>query len=249
MSAQPPWPPGPPPGRHRQAPHPGNAPRQPPQPQPQGASQGQPGQQRAFQGGTRAERDPYEETRPDPRQGENESEQETPPRREWLRSGERRFIEVIALVCLASLLLGFHWVESHDEVRKVFEPPEKVTSVARGAPGVLAGIEWRVTGRTVDPPLTGADPEVAQLRLTLAARPLDAAGAKAIKGYGIGYRVRDSEGHWWDASGLPRASTPNQITVRATVPRSKADSVTLEILAPREPEKRGAPRPSLRFAP
>ncbi|KAB2347809.1 hypothetical protein [Actinomadura rudentiformis] len=251
MSSQPPWPTEPPPGRHRQ---PGQAP-QPP-------GDGSFGQSGAYQGvrrakqdpfeQTRPERDPYEQTRPDPRQderAEGDEGEETPPRREWLRGGERRFIEVIVLVCLASLLLGLRWVDSKDAVRKTFQPPEQVTSVARGAPGVLADIEWRVTGRTAGRALGERDPEVAELRLTLTARPLNAAGMKAIRGYGISYRVLDAEGREWDATGLPRPGAPYQVTVRATVPRSKADSLTLEVLAPRDVERRGAPRPSLRFAP
>ncbi|GAA2615508.1 hypothetical protein SMC26_25075 [Actinomadura fulvescens] len=242
MTSQPPWPSEPPPpGRHRQ---PGNAP-------PQGGHYGaRTGAHRAPQPQDwRTERDPYEETRPDPRQDEGDQGEQTSPRREWLRGGERRFIEVIVLVCLASLLLSLRWVESQDTVRKAFEPPDKVTSVAGGGSGVLADIEWRVTNRTVGQALGGKDPEVAELRLTLIARPLGPAGMKTIKGFGIGYRLRDPDDRVWDAAGMARPNAPYQITVRATVPRSKAGSLSLEVQAPRDLKQRGAPRPLLRFAP
>ncbi|TDD80517.1 hypothetical protein E1293_20610 [Actinomadura darangshiensis] len=175
------------------------------------------------------------------------------PGRSGIRPRDRRIVEAIALVCAVSALLVLQWKDEDGNVRKNLKPPEKVTTVAEGQIGELVGAQWKIYGRATGEPL-GAKPQgdVTELRLKLAVRPSDAASAKAVGSYGLGFRLHDGDGHEWSATALktgePRAGVAMGFTVRGTVPRAKADELELEIQAPKTARKPGGAQPSLRFS-
>ena len=176
----------------------------------------------------------------------------TPSDRSRLRPRDRRVVQAIALVCAMSAYLVVHWADDTRTVRKNLDPPEKVTTVAEGQIGELAGARWKVFGRQKAAPLGKAQGDVTELRLQLAVRPSDAASAKAVGAYGLVYRFRDDDGRAWSATALrtrePAAGVAMAVTVRGTVPRAMADSLELEIRAPKTSRKPGAPQASLRFS-
>ncbi|WP_067459597.1 hypothetical protein [Actinomadura macra] len=188
-------------------------------------------------------------TRPDP----------PAPRPSRMRPRDRRVVQAIALATLLPVLLVLQWVDETHNVHSNLKPEEKVTTVPRGAIGVLGGAQWKVVDRRATAPLTTGTPpnssaDVVELRLTLAVRPLDAAGAKTVGSYGIVYRLREGGGERrvWSASGLtlgaPRQGVAMRLTVRGTVPRAKADSLVLEVRPPAYSRGKG-PLPLLRFVP
>lgn len=96
-----------------------------------------------------------------------------------------------------------------------------------------------------------AQGDVVELRFWVGVRPGDAASAKAVGSYGVAYRFVDGEGREWSATAAGgrefQAGVPALINLRGTVPRAKADSLELEIRAPRTDRKPGEPLLSLRF--
>ncbi|MBO2460253.1 hypothetical protein [Actinomadura violacea] len=185
-----------------------------------------------------------------------------PPRRQRQRQGirprDRRIVQAFALTALIPALLVLKWKDETNSVQKSMKPPEKVTDVPQGATGTLAGAQWKVVGRqTVAPlPLGGAKPKddtVTQLQVVLAVRPDDAAAAKAIGSYGIVYTFTDGDGRSWSATGLTtgtaRPGAVARLTVKGTVPRTRAAALALRVQAPKASRKPGKPLPSLRFAP
>jgi hypothetical protein len=171
--------------------------------------------------------------------------------RSRMRPRDRRVVQAMALVCAVSAILVVQWADEANSVKKNLKPPEKVTTVPEGQIGELAGAKWKIYGRQKAEPLRKTG-DVTELRLQLAVRPSDAASAKAVGSYGLSYRLYDGDGHQWSATGLSRsqarAGVAMGITVRGTVPRSKADSLELEIRAPATSRKPGEPLPSLRFS-
>ncbi|TDD83292.1 hypothetical protein [Actinomadura rubrisoli] len=202
---------------------------------------------------------------PDETWDESQDEGGESPERVKLRPLDRRVIQAMALAALVPAFLSLQWLDEERSLRSNLKPREKVITVAHGAVGEFGGARWRLMGRenaasladpasapgTSPPGGTGAG-DVTELRLTLAVRPLDAAGAKTVGSYGTVYRLRDGDGHVWSATGLalgtPRQGVPTRITVRATVPRAKVDSLVLEVRPPAYPRPKG-PLPLLRFAP
>ena len=181
---------------------------------------------------------------------------EAPEAREpRMRPRDRRIIQCIALLCAVSTLLAVQWLDETNNVEKNLKPPEKVTTVPPGAIGEFLGARWKVVKREkARPPAIGAQQgsgDVTELRLSVGVRPGDAASAKTVGGYGFVYRLVDGDGHVWSATGTAgakaRAGVAMLVTVRAKVPRSKADSVELEIQAPKSARKKGAPLAWLRF--
>ncbi|TYB40863.1 hypothetical protein [Actinomadura chibensis] len=169
-----------------------------------------------------------------------------------LRPLDRRILQAIALVCAVSAILVIQWKDERNNVQKNLKPPEKVTSVREGQIGELVGAQWKVMGRQTARPLTGGDGnDVVELRMTVAVRPGDAASAKSVDSYGLTYRFLDDEGREWSALGIkdgaPRPGVPMRVTVRGTVPRTKADSLDLQVRPPKLERKQGEPLVSLRF--
>ncbi len=82
-----------------------------------------------------------------------------------------------------------------------------------------------------------------ELQLAVAVRPSDAESAKAVGSYGLRYRLHDGDGREWFANGVrtaePKAGVAMRITVKATVPRSKAGALDLQIQAPKESRQQG----------
>ncbi|SPT51083.1 MULTISPECIES: hypothetical protein [Actinomadura] len=173
------------------------------------------------------------------------------PERSRIRPKDRRVAEAIALVCAVATLLAVQWADEANSVRKNLKPPEKVTTVPEGQIGELAGAKWRIYGRQKAEPLQKTG-DVTELRVQLAVRPGDAASAKAVGSYGLVYRLLDGRGREWSAlgqrTGEPRAGVAMGVTVKGTVPRSMADSLELEIRAPKTSRKPGEPQVSLRFS-
>lgn len=175
------------------------------------------------------------------------------PRRPGIRPRDRRVVEAIALLCVVSTLLVLQWKDETNNVQKNLKPPEKVTTVPEGRIGELVGAQWKIYGREKGEPLGArTQGDVTELRLKLAVRPSDAASAKAVGSYGLGFRLHDDDGHEWSATavkaGEPRAGVAMGFTVKGTVPRAKADELELEIRAPKTARKPGAAQPSLRFS-
>lgn len=176
--------------------------------------------------------------------------------RSKLRPLDRRILQLLALVCVVPAILVLHWVDETNNMQKNLKPPEKVTTVPPGEIGELIGARWKVFGREKGRPRTsgsqqGGPNDVTELRLAVAVRPGDAASAKLVGSYGLVYRLHDDDGHEWSArassEAKPRAGVAMRITVTGTVPRTKADSLELEIRAPKTSRKKGDPLPSLRF--
>ncbi|MFA1537746.1 hypothetical protein [Actinomadura monticuli] len=177
-----------------------------------------------------------------------------------IRPRDRRIVQAIALVCAMAAMLVLPWTDETANVRKSLKPPEKVTTVPEGRIGELVGAKWKVYDRRTAAPLgvaqaggqAGGQGDVVELRLQVAVLPSDAASAKAVGSYGLLYRLHDDDGHVWFASGVrtaePRAGAAMRITVRGTVPRSKAEALELRIQAPKESRKPEDPLVSLRFA-
>ncbi|QKW33596.1 hypothetical protein HUT06_05770 [Actinomadura sp. NAK00032] len=171
-----------------------------------------------------------------------------------MRPRDRRVVQAIALVCAMAAMLVIPWADETDLMRDSLKPPEKVTALPEGRIGELVGAKWKVLDRRTAAPLgdrqSGGD--VVELRLKLAVRPSDAASAKAVGSYGLRYRFHDGDGRVWFAVGLrtaePKAGVAMGITVKATVPRAKADELELHIQAPKETRKPGGPLASLRFS-
>jgi hypothetical protein len=231
VSAPPPWPPRSPA-------------QQPPPPRPP-APQFQP---------PRRERDPFDETRPDPVE-EPPSEDELRRAARRLQPRDRRFIEALALLSLIPLVLGLQWVEWTRNADKIFGGPEKPTRVAKGTAGTIGDVQWRLERRAEAPPYSKVDPQATQLRLTMLVTPLNAAGVKKINGHGFEYAFRDQDGREWNASADtpdgntadPRPGVAMRLVVTGVLPRSKAGTVILQIQPDpvgRKPERQA----SLRFA-
>ncbi|WP_396449948.1 hypothetical protein [Actinomadura sp.] len=174
------------------------------------------------------------------------------PRRPGMRPRDRRIVQAIALVCAMAAMLVVPWADETRNVRRALKPPEKVTTVPEGRIGELAGAQWKVVDRRTAAPLGQRQGDVVELRLEVAVRPSDAASAKAVGSYGLAYRLRDDEGRTWFAGGLqtaePTPGVAQRVTVKGTVPRTKADALELVIQAPKETRRPGAPQASLRFA-
>ncbi|XVQ11657.1 hypothetical protein ACQP1W_03475 [Spirillospora sp. CA-255316] len=204
------------------------------------------------------ERDPFDETRPDHRRRQDEpgtdAEGEEQPRREpRLRPRDRRVLEAIALLTLLPALLLLRWTITADDARKVtMERPEKATVVPRNAIGEWSGARWRLYGQSVGTPLStggaAAQPDVAELRLSVAVRPETPAAARML--LSLDYRLADAEGHLWTARGTtsttPRPGMAMRLLVTGTVPRSKTGAVVLELRPPPYSQPKG-PLPLLRF--
>ncbi|MFA1550821.1 hypothetical protein [Actinomadura chokoriensis] len=182
------------------------------------------------------------------------------PGRPGIRPRDRRIVQAIALVCAMAAMLVVPWADETRMVRKSLKPPEKVTTVPEGRIGELVGAKWKIIDRRTAVPLGGGTQggaqdagqgDVVELRLELAVRPSDDASAKAVGSYGLSYRLLDDDGHEWSATGAPstqpKAGVAMGITVKGTVPRAKADALELQIQAPKETRKQGAPLVSLRF--
>ncbi|GLZ14655.1 hypothetical protein Acsp04_48900 [Actinomadura sp. NBRC 104425] len=172
------------------------------------------------------------------------------PRRR-MRPGDRRFLEAMALVTLLPALVGLHWLDDTRNIQQRLERPEKPTTVAKGKVGVLADTRWLFVRRTVARAPLNPDPDVAEVRMVVAIKPLTQAGAKTVGSFGMSYRLRDGEGHIWSATAVP-SSTPRAgaialLTVKGVLPRSKAQTVTLEVRPPTTYRPK-EPLPSLRFA-
>ncbi|TDC90336.1 hypothetical protein [Actinomadura sp. 7K507] len=189
---------------------------------------------------------------PEPEPSEfSESEEAREPR---LRPRERRILQAIAVLCVVPLLLSVQWVDESNSVEKNLKPPEKVTTVQPGAIGELAGAKWKIMKRAAAQPLAiGGQQDssgVTELRLSVGFRPENAAAAKAV-GSGFAYRLVDDEGREWSATGTAdgkaQVGVAMMVTITAKVPRSKADSLELEIEAPKTSRKKGDPLASLRF--
>jgi hypothetical protein len=198
------------------------------------------------------EEDPFERTRPDAAQEATQEAVEGAAgeeRARSLRPRDRRFLETVALLTLLPVLLVLYWITDVDLAGKLADKPEKQTLVPRATVATWQNVKWRLYGQAVGGPPPGQGPEVAELRLAVAVRPLNAEGVKVLTA--IKYQVVDSEGHAWTALGvpatLPRAGIATKVTVRAVLPRSKTDSVLLEVRPPAYLHP-NAPLPSLRFA-
>jgi hypothetical protein len=188
-------------------------------------------------------RDPLEETVPDPVER---------PRR--LRGRRRRAVEATALVLLVPGFLTVQWIDDVHQSRP-WQTRERVTVVARGGTGTLGRVRLRMLGRDAATahPDPGAPAGSVQLKLIIAAQPLDAQGVKQLPA--IAYAVRDRAGHVWAAGGLtdrdvkPAAGVASQVSVLATVPQAVVTSVVLEA-RPGGQAQRGSstPVPVLRFA-
>ncbi|MFB4317492.1 hypothetical protein [Actinomadura sp. 21ATH] len=201
-------------------------------------------------GGSAGEEDPFERTRPDP--ASEAAPAETEERRQVLSPRDRRVLEAIALITLIPVLLSLRWIVDDDLADKVTrDRPEKVTTVPRGTIATWNNVRWRLYAQSVAGPPLGQGPEVAELRLAVAVKPMNDAGAKLLTSYGLGYRVTDSEGHVWSGRGStltqPRPGAATRLTVTVALPRSKANSVALEVRPPEHSQPKG-PLPLLRFA-
>ncbi|QKG24686.1 hypothetical protein [Actinomadura verrucosospora] len=194
---------------------------------------------------------------PRPPQQQRQQQQQQPRQRQRIRPRDRRIVQAFALTALIPALLVLKWTDETNSVQKSMKPPEKVTDVPQGATGTLAGAQWKVIGRqTVDPPAFGTGPKDAtatQLQVVLAVRPDDEAAAKAIGSYGVVYTFTDGDGRSWSATGLTtgtaRPGAVARLTVKGTVPRTRAAVLALRVQAPKASRKPGTPLPSLRFAP
>ncbi|MEW2358898.1 hypothetical protein [Spirillospora sp. NPDC029432] len=198
-----------------------------------------------------AEEDPFERTRPDPA-GEEPAREEAEERRQVLSPRDRRVLEAIALITLVPVLLSLRWIVDDNLADRVAQDrPEKVTTVPRGTVATWNDVRWRLYAQSVAGPPLGQGPEVAELRLAVAVKPMNDAGAKLLTSYGLGYRVTDAEGHVWTGRGStltpPRPGAATKLTVTVALPRSKANSVALEVRPPEQPRQKG-PLPLLRFA-
>lgn len=184
-----------------------------------------------------------------------QAEESEEGRESRLRPLDRRVLQAIALLCAVPAILALHWVDETNNIEKNLKPPEKVTTVPPGKVGELVGARWVVMKRATAQPLGAraqqGSNDVTELRLTVGVRPGDAASAIAVGAYGLVFRFVDGEGRVWTASKVrgkdPRAGVAMALTVKGTVPRAKADSLELEIRAPKASRKKGEPRLSLRF--
>lgn len=206
--------------------------------------------------------DPFERTRPDGpsetagerREREEREEREAQARREAerraMRPRDRRILEAIALLTLVPTLLVLGWVGDITMAEKIADPPEKATVVPRDTTATWQNVRWRLYAQAVGGPPAGYGSDAAELRLGLAMKPLNAAGVKLLTSFGLKYRLADSEGNVWTATGStgepPRAGRTRSITVRGALPRSKTGAVVLEVRAPVNPRPKG-PVPLLRF--
>lgn len=233
---------------------------QPPAPYPQpGPHQYAPEQQQHAFG----QHTPYPPPvgRPDGQDDPNRTNPENPegdgtssnPRRSRMGPRTRRVVEACALAVLLPSLLGLYWVDETGRAEDL-EPSVKVSSVARGKIGELAGARMTVYKRESAPrPGAPEGQDVVQLQVILAVKAQDAESAETIGGYGVEYRFVGGQGLEWTAN----ASKPTRIqpgkafplTVRGTVPRAKAESLALEVRLPETARKGAAPLPSLRFEP
>ncbi|WUH98147.1 hypothetical protein OHR68_32285 [Spirillospora sp. NBC_00431] len=176
-----------------------------------------------------------------------------PEREQRMRPLDRRVLQAIALLCVIPAILVLHWADETNNIQKNLKPPEKVTSVQPGQIGELIGAQWKVIGRQNARPLKNDETnDVTDLRIDVAVRPRDAASAKLVGSYGVVYRFVDDDGREWSALGLrvgtPTAGVAMRLTVKGTVPRTKADSLELVIQAPKTARKDARdPLPSLRF--
>lgn len=172
------------------------------------------------------------------------------PRRR-MRPADRRFLQAMALVTLLPALVGLHWLDDTRTIQQRLERPEKPTTVAKDKVGVLADTRWLFVRRTVAQAPLNPDPNVAEVRMVVAIKPLTEAGAKTVGSFGMSYRLRDDEGHIWSATALPsstpRAGAITLLTVRGVLPRAKAQTATLEVRPPTTYRPK-EPLPSLRFA-
>ncbi|MFS2295151.1 MAG: hypothetical protein FWJ90_21040 [Actinomadura sp.] len=175
-----------------------------------------------------------------------------------LRPLERRVLQAVALLCAVAALLTLHWLDEANNVEKNLKPPEKVVTVPPGGIGEFMGAKWKVMKRETARPLAGGaaqgtpQGDVVELRFWVGVRPEDAASAKAVGAYDVVYRFVDGEGREWSAMNAAggrefQAGVPALINLKGTVPRAKADSLELEIRAPRTYRKPGKPLLSLRF--
>ncbi|MFD0902545.1 hypothetical protein [Actinomadura sediminis] len=173
-------------------------------------------------------------------------------RRTRLGPRTRRVVEACALAVLLPGLLGLYWVDETGRAESL-EPPVKVSSVARGEIGELAGARWTVYKRESAPLPGSSARDAVQLQVVLAVKAQDAESVKTIGGYGMEYRFTDARGREWTANASkPVEVTPGQafpLTVRGTVPRAGAESLALVVRPPETERRGGDPLPSLRFEP
>ncbi|WP_157431307.1 hypothetical protein [Actinomadura hibisca] len=164
---------------------------------------------------------------------------------------DRRVIQAVALASLVTLLLVLHWADESKSAQRLAPPQEKAIDVPKGDAGELAGAQWWQVNRLASKqPPAGGPADAAEMHVILSVRPKTATAAKTVS-YGTTYKLRDTEGHVWSATGTAAPQTPGtpiRITVRAVVPRAKLRSLTLEVRPPADPARKG-PRPLLRFAP
>ena len=92
-----------------------------------------------------------------------------------------------------------------------------------------------------------------EILLDVDRRPADQQAVKAAKAQS--FRVRDSEGHVWDAALWesvpedPVAGQTQHVQIQTTVPRSKVSEVVLDVLGNTlEAKSKGKPLPVLRLA-
>ena len=176
-------------------------------------------------------------------------------KRSGLRPRERRILQILALVCLVPTLLSLQWLDETRGIEKGLKPPEKVVTARRDAVADFLGARWKALKYETAQPLAGGPDqgEVTELRVWVGVRPDTPEAAKTVGSYGLVFRFADDDGHRWSAAGTttvgnpPRAGSASLISVRGTVPRSKAESLELEIQQPKESRKQGRPLLWLRF--
>jgi hypothetical protein len=139
--------------------------------------------------------------------------------------------------------------------RNSIERPEAVTVVSVGKPGTLNRVQWTMLGRDVGdtsaPPRSTPPSGKTELKLLVAARPLDAQAGKDLTRGRLVFQLRDREGHIWSATADLSAGAPpgtvTQVPVLAFVPPDKVTSVVLEIAQSRIYVQKGSVA-VLRFA-
>lgn len=174
--------------------------------------------------------------------------------RRGLRPRERRALQAVALLCAVATLLSLQWLDEARTAEKNLKPPEKTVTAKPDAIADFLDARWKVLKYDTAQPLgsTSYQGDVTELRLWVGVRPNTAEAARTVGSFGLVYRFTDDGGRHWTALGTvtgkpPQAGVASLITVRGTVPRSKADSLELEIRQPQASRKPGRPLLSLRF--
>jgi hypothetical protein len=174
-------------------------------------------------------------------------------RRKRVSPRARRGVEVLALLVLVPAGIGAHWYDDSHTLLPRLNPGERVTVVPHGGSGAVENVTYRMVGRESKTTPSTYNSGGVQILLDVDRRPADQAAVKAAKAQT--FRVRDREGHVWDASlweSVPEDPTAGQtqhVQIQTTVPKNKVSEVVLDVLGNTyQAKSKKKPLPVLRLA-